>query len=156
MSSSDNALVTNQLPVSIDFPREEDQFYPMLTDLYKRIAYSTNSKENALYYLQETATFKQYFTVDNPQKTRNVYRFTYDLVDLNGGNIAGGATVAFPHGITGISDTAIIYCGCVSTDPLYFSVMYPNVYLDSVNINFTNPLGTALTKANAVCEYLKN
>lgn len=154
--SSDNALVTNQIPMSIDFPQDDKEFFPMLTDVYKRLASATNSKEDGLYPLQESATFKQYFIVDNPQMTRNVYRKTFDLIKLNGGNIAGGATVNFPHGITGLLDTAIIYCGCVSTDPRYFSVMYPYIYLDAVNIVFVNPLGTAITKANAVCEYLKN
>lgn len=155
--SSDNPLLSNQLEISIDFPPVEDKdFLNMLSLTYKRVADSMNTKEGALYLLQELATFKQYFTQGNPQINRNVYRKTFDLVNLNGGNIAGGATVNFPHGITGLSSAALIYAGCTSVDPKYFSVMYPNIYLDATNIWFVNPLGTVVTQCYAVCEYLKN
>lgn len=155
-STSDNPIQSNQLPISIEFPKVNKQFDEVLSLIYKRIADSVNTKEGALYLLQELATFKQYFIQGNPQLTRNVYRTTFDLVNLNGGNIAGGATVAFPHGITGLSSAALIYAGCTSTDPKYFTVVYPNVYLDAVNVNFINPLGTAITNCYVVAEYLKN
>lgn len=156
--SSDIPLQSNQLPISIEFPSPDDiNFNDILSLTYKRIASSVNTKEGAFYLLNENATFKQYFTRNNPQINRNVYRKTFDLIQLNGGNIGAGATIAFPHGITGLFNCAITYVGCTSTNPYYFSLMnYPTIYLDSVNINFTNPTALILTQADAVCEYLKN
>lgn len=156
--SSDPALLVNQLPISVEMPKDFEQFREIMSELYKRIANSTNTKEGALYSLQEFSNFKQYYTTTNTGVFRNVYRKVFDLVNLNGGNIGAGATVAFAHGITGLSETALIYAGCTSATPTYFSVMGPtDVWLDAVNINFTNPLGAvALTKVSAVCEYLKN
>jgi len=154
--SSDQPLVSNQLPISIEFPEEQPLFVDTLTQMYKRIADSVNRKEGSVYSIQENATFKQYPTAGNPQQFKNVYRKTFDLVNLNGGNIAGGATVNFAHGITGIVCGALIYAGCASTDPRYFTVVYPNIYLDATNVVFTNPLGSAVTQCYAVAEYLKN
>ncbi len=154
-SSSDNSQVANQLPISMDFSRQPDEFYNQITEIYKRIASSVNSRELAFYYESETATFKNYFNANNTQKRKNVYRKVFDLVSLNGVNIPAAGVVAFPHGISNLSKAALIYAGCTSTTPLYFSVMYPNIYLDAVNINFINPLGTALTSVYAVAEYLK-
>ena len=156
--SSDQALQVNQLPISIEFPKEQERFYEILTLWAKRVTNAVNSKEGGLYSLEELFDFKQYFTASNPNVFRNDYRKTFDLTGLNGGNIAGGATVSFPHNINGLFQGTLIYAGCTSVTPTYFSVMgQPTIYLDSVNINFTNPLpATALSSVIAVAEYLKN
>lgn len=156
--SSDNPLQSNQLPISIDFGlADQDHLLELLETTYKRIANAMNTKEGALYLLQEIATFKQWYTKNNPQVNRNVYRRTFDLVALNGGNIGAGATVAFNHGITTIFNTAITYVCCTSTVPEYFSVMmYPYVFANATQISFTNPSASALTQADFVFEYLKN
>lgn len=156
--SSDPALLVNQLPISVEFPRDSEKFLEILSELYKRIANSVNTKEGGLYTLQEFYDFKQYYTLTNTGVFRNNYRKVFDLVSLNGGNIDGGATVSFAHGITGLAFGTMVYAGCTSVTPTYFSVMgQPTIYLDANNINFTNPLGaTALTSVIAVCEYLKN
>jgi hypothetical protein len=156
-SSSDPSLQVNQLPISIDFPKDEERFLDTLSLWAKRVGNAVNTKEGSLYSLQEFFNFKQYYTVGDPQTFRNVYRKCFDLVDLNGGNIPAGGTVSFPHGITGLFEGTMIYAGCTSTTPTYFSVMgQPTIYLDSVNINFTNPIGVPLKSVIAVCEYLKN
>lgn len=155
--SSDPALQVNQLPISIEFPKEQERFYEILTLWAKRVTNAVNSKEGGLYTLEELFDFKQFFTAGNPNVFRNNYRKTFDLTGLNGGNIPGGATVSFPHNITGLTQVTMVYAGCTSVTPIYFSVMYPNVYLDAVNINFTNPLpAIALSTVIAVAEYLKN
>ena len=64
--------------------------------------------------------------------------------------------VAFAHGITNLTDAILIYVSCVTTDPEYFTAVYPDVYLDATNINFTNPHASAVSSAIAVCEYTKN
>ena len=155
--SSDNSIVTNQLPISIDFPRDPELFLDQLTLLYKRIADAVNRKEGSVYPLNETSTFKQYPIANNPQKYNSVLRKVFDLISLNGGvNIAAAATVSFPHGITGITQAAIIYVGCANTVPEYFSLMYPDVYLTATNIVFTNSSAAPVTHAIAVAEYLKS
>jgi len=158
--SSDIPLQSNQISRSIDFPATEDpEFIDALTLDRKRIVDALNTKEGAFYLLNEIANFKQYYTQGNPQVNRNAYRKTFDMVNLNGGPIGGGATVTAPHGITGILDTAIIYAGCTSpADPNFnfFSVMYPYAYLTATNVVFVNPLGSIVTRCNLVAEYLKN
>lgn len=156
--SSDIPLQSNQLPISIDYPspKDEKNFINTLSLDRKRISDSMNTKTGGIYQLQEQANFNQYFTTGNPQVNRNAYRSVYDVVNLNGGNIGAGATVAFPHNINGLSYSTLIYASCTSTDPIFFTVVYPYAYLDAVNLNFTNPLGTALTSVIFVAEYLKN
>jgi hypothetical protein len=154
--SSDDPLLVNQLPLSIDFPKEQDKFREIITELYKRIANSVNTKEGGLYSLQELYNFNQFFKPNNPNQFRNVYRKVFDLIAINGGPIAGGATVTAPHNIKGLMSATNIYASCTSSTPTYFTVVYPDAYLDSVNLNFTNPLGsTTLTNVYFVAEYLK-
>jgi hypothetical protein len=154
--SSDQPLVSNQLPISIDFPRDQDQFLVEITETYKRIANVMNTKVGGLYNPTELGTFKQLAGSTTAMATRNVYRKTLDLVNITGGNIGAAAVVVVPHGISSITNTMIIYASCTSTTPTFFTVVYPYVYLDSVNVNFTNPLGVALTQCQVICEYTKN
>ena len=157
-SSSDPALEVNQLPISIEFPKEPEGFRETLSLWQKRVSNAVNTKEGGLYDIEERFSFKQYFTPAQPFTYRNVYRKCFDLVNLNGGPIAPAATVSFPHNIVGLFQAGDIKADCTSATPIYFSVMGPTViWLDMVNINFTNPLGAvALTKVIAIAEYLKN
>jgi len=153
------ALISNQLPISQEFPSEPDQFLETLTLWEKRVSSAVNSKEDGLHTVQESLSFKQYFTVQMPGVFRNVYRKCFDMVFLNGGvPIAGGATVSFPHDIIGLMFAGDIKADCTSATPTYFSVMgQPTVYLDATNVNFTNPLSSvALTDVIVIAEYLKN
>jgi|ERR1700687_187745 len=155
--SNDPAIQVNQLPISIEFPREEERFYEILTLWAKRVTNSVNSKEGGLFTLEELFDFKQYFTAGNPNTFRNDYRKTFDVTGLNGGNIAGGATVSFPHNITGLKQGTLIYATCTDVNGVTFTVVYPYFTVDAVNINFTNPEGaTDLSTVIAVAEYLKN
>ncbi len=159
MSSSSNIPgIANQVASSTELPKLEDSklFVERLEKLLKDFSSVINTKEGGLITLQELFAFKTVFTTDDPQIFRNVYRKSFDLVDLNGGNIASGATVNFAHGITDITDSILVYVSCVSTDPEYFTAVYPDVFLDNTNINFTNPHGSAVSSAIAVCEYTKN
>ena len=155
--SSDQPQIFNQLPVSIDLPKDPEQYHEVQELFMKRVSNVVNTKSGGLYSINEYGNSEQY-QVSSTQTTSNVYRKCFNLTDLNGGNIAGGATVAFAHNITGLFAATIIYAGCTSVTPTYFSVMgQPSIYLDAVNINFTNPLpATALTRVFAVCEYTKS
>ena len=156
-SISNQPSQVNQLPIAVDVPKDPAQLQEFLTLWLKRTNDAVNSKEGALYSLQEFINFNQYFTQKNPNQFRSVYRKVFDLVNLNGGNIPGNGAVSFPHGITGLFQSTLIYAGCTTTQPHYFSTMgNVNVYLDATNVNFTNPSAAPLTACMVVAEYLKN
>lgn len=153
--SSDQPLVSDQISPYIDLPKEFPEMRNNLILYLKKLADVINKKEGSVYSLAENATFNQYPVTSNPQSTRNVYRKCFDMVDLNGGNIASGATVFFPHNITGIVQGTMITVGCASTTNQFFTVVYPDCYMDATNVYFTNPNPSAVTKATMVCEYMK-
>lgn len=88
--SSDPALQTNQLPISIDLPEDQKQLRETLTDSYKRTVDAMNYKIGGLFSLQEVADFERWFTVGKPGNTRNGYRKTFELETGN---------LTFSHGI---------------------------------------------------------
>ncbi len=174
--SSDPALLSNQLPISIDFPdTKAPEFLEMLSLIYKRTVASVNLKEGSLYPLQETANFIQYFQyfdpatfTPDPNNFRSGYRTTFDLVALNGGPIPIGNTVlaltasTTPPLIDGIliptrGDGAATIAG-----PIYvffgtdFFVRFNNTVPAAQTLIVTNNSGAALTQAYFVMEYLKN
>jgi len=158
--TNDPALQTNQLPISIEFPADPELFREILSLWQQRVSNSVNSKTGGLFTLVETFNSEQFFTAGNPNVFRNDYRKTFDITGLNGGNIAGGATVNFPHGITGLLQGTLIYATCTAVSGITFTVTYPYFTVDTAtggNINFTNPLGaTALSTVIGVAEYVKN
>lgn len=164
MFSSDLPLVSNQIPISLDFPSEPDELNLFVQMIIKRIANATNSKESGLYIPLETATFISYFTPTNTQKFRNVYRKLFDMVSLNGGNIGAGATASFAHGITGIVACTRIYGTATTTDaPVrYIPLPYVSqveteeiqIYLTPTNVVLVNGSST-LTQAYITAEFLK-
>ncbi len=156
--SFDEASLANQVVTTPNLPSVDEKklFENRLEDILRIMAQVINTKEGGLYDLSEKLCFKQVFTINDPQRFRNVYRKSFDLVDLNGGNIAGGATVAFAHNIPTIQDAIMIYVSCVTTDPEYFTAVYPDVVLDATNINFTNPHASAVSSAIAVAEFTKD
>lgn len=159
-SSSDPSLLINQVPVSLEFPEDQGKFRDNITNYLRRMADSVNSKDTGLYSLMEYYSGKQYFTnfaTSGQQNFRNVYRKMFDLVALNGGNIPAGGTVAFPHNITNLFQSAGIQANYTTNNQTYASVMgSANVNLDAVNVNFTNPEIVPLVAAYVVAEYLKN
>ena len=151
--SSDQSLLSNQLSTTVEFDKDKKEFNDVLNLQYRRIVDSVNSKEGAFYLLQELASFKQLYTTGNPQKNRNVYRLT-----INKTNVAPGALAPFAHGISSVTDPMLIYASCKSADatPILFTVVYPDIYIDTTNVYFTNPLGVNLTTVTIVLEYTKN
>ena len=154
--SSDQPMVSNQLQISMDYPENPEDLRTALTDSYKKIANVMNTKVGGLYNPTEVATYKLLAAPSPLQPNRNVYRKTLDLVTLNGGNIGAGAVVAFPHGISSVTNTLIIYASCTSTSSVFFTVVYPNVFLDATLVHFTNPLAATLSQCNVICEITKN
>lgn len=154
--SNDQPMVSNQLAISIDFPPEFDPFLTVITDTYKKIANVVNTKEGALYNPNEVATFKLLAGPTTSTPPRNVYRKVIDLVNLNGAPIGASATVNFPHGIIGITNTMLIYASCTSSTSIFFTVVHPDVFVDATTVTFTNPLAVTLTQAIAIIEIVKS
>lgn len=154
--TNDQPIQTAQLPISIEFSTDPKKNQEILSLNNQRISTTVNGKTGGLHSLVELANSNQFFNQANTQSFRNVYRKCFDMVNLNGGNIAGGATVTFPHNINGLKFSALIYASCTSVTPEYFTVVYPNAKLSSTNVTFTNPLpATAISSCYVVAEYLK-
>ena len=152
--SSNQPLVSNQLPISIEFPLEQGRLVETITDTYKRTVSAINTKADGLYTLNETASFKQYFS-SQPNFFRSGYRYVYDVVSENGGNIGAGSTVIFPTGIAGMTMLTDIYGTAKTSGNKFFGINYPDVYIQGTNVVFTNPEPSILTQAQIVLEYLK-
>lgn len=164
-SSSDNALLQNQLPISLDVNQNEQGFDSILQLYLRRVANAVNTKESGFYLLQETGSFERWYQLNNPQQTRNGYRLTIDLVALNGGNPIPIGPTTFPlnastqpTAINGYLYPVQGFGGAVSAGVSYF-LNDPEIYVrfnDSTNmITITNSLGSTLTWCVYVFEYLK-
>lgn len=166
--SSDQPLLSNQLPISVELPRDNnDLLVETLELLYKRIANSTNSKVGGLYNLVENAAFQQYFS---PQATvtatgnafayRDVYRKTFEI-----GAIAAGATLTTAHGITGLVALTNVYGAVVTNVVDYRAIPYVSatavntqisVRVDGTNFIIVNGAAApAITSGSLVIEFLK-
>ena len=160
--SSDNSQIVNQLPISIDFSRKQEEFLDQLTLLYKHIANSVNTRELGFYYPEETATFQEYFKPNNPQGRRNVYR---KVIDFGALPAAGSSSVA--HSISFDSNYSITRLYGASSDtaglnyiPLPYAspTLVNNIELSLDSTNVTITVGTdrsAFTTTYVVIEYMK-
>lgn len=164
--SSNQALNTNQLPVSLDVNPGDKEFGSILLLYLRRVANAVNTKESGLFLLQENASFEQWYQTGNPQQNRNGYRITADLVSLKGGNIPIGSTSLVlssstqPQNISGYLYPVQGFGGAVDTTGLSYFLNDPNIYVryqGSTNtIVIQNNSGNALTWCVYVLEYLKN
>jgi hypothetical protein len=164
--SSDNALNTNQLPISLDVNPEDKDFDAILLLYLRRVANAVNTKTSGLFLLQENANFQQWFQTANPGQNRNAYRITADLVALNGGNIPTGSTslvlttTTQPMAIKGYLYPVQGFGGANDTTGISYFLNDPDIYVrynNSTNtIIIQNNSGSALTWCVWVMEYLKN
>lgn len=73
--------VSNQLPISSDFPIKDKELKQMVDDTYSRIVTAVNTKIGGLYQPIETATFQEFY-ITNTQSSQDVYRTTIDFGPL--------------------------------------------------------------------------
>lgn len=162
--SSDIPLQSNQLPISIDFPNPQEKvFLDVLTNTYKRIANSVNTREGSLYLLEEQATFQQYFTAGDPQRNRNTYRMVVDF-----GALPDTGPKPIPHNINFDSNFTTTRIYASATDPValeYIPIPYASPTLTEnieLSLNATHVIITtgsnrsAFTRCTVVIEYMKN
>jgi len=164
--SSDNALNTNQLPISLDVNPDDEEFENILLLYLRRVANAVNTKTSGLFLLQENANFQQWFQIGNPQQNRSAYRLTSDLVALNAGNIPIGTTSIVltsstqPMAINGYLYPVQGFGGAKDTTGLSYFLNDPDIYVrynSSTNtIIIQNNTANALTWCVWVMEYLKN
>lgn len=169
--SSDNPLMSNQLPLSIELPEDKIEFNTYLTQLLRMSSNAVNTKEGALYMPQELATFQQYFSAD-PLVTRNVYRKVVDCGTLPAPVFPATFGIkTIPHGINfGTSPTQC------STTRIYGSATDPvglifiplplgspvagasiEVYLTATDVVIVTGVNrTNFTRCTVVIEYTKN
>lgn len=96
-STNEQSLLINQLPISMEMPKDPEQFREVTSLFFKRIVDAVNKKEGSLYYPQELGNFQVYFTIGAPYVFRNVYRMT-----VNFGALPNATTKSVAHGIQGI------------------------------------------------------
>lgn len=168
-SNSDPALLINQLPLSIEFPKDQDKFIEQLTLVYKRIVNTVNTKEGGLYSSQEFFSNQQYSLTD-PSTFKNVYRKCFDMTLVAGIStpINTGMTRTITHGISGIVQAVHIYGAAKNSDPTPKFIPLPyvsastltdqvQIYATSTDIVLVNGSSqTTLTQATIVLEFLKN
>jgi len=154
--SSNQPLVTTQLPISIDFPPEFDEFHETITDVYKRIVSAVNTKQDGYYLSQETGNFQRYFITTNPLGFRQGYRFVIDVVDFNGGNIAAGQTVNVTH-VPPFFWTMLtnIYATVTDTSGKMYAPVYPDLYTQLPVVVIKNSGALPWTQCQIVLDYLK-
>lgn len=161
--SSDNPLLSNQLPISVDFPEEQKELRESITETYKKTASTVNMKVDGSYLPEETGSFKQYFSPNDSQQNRNGYR---KLVDF--GALPNTAVKTVAHGITFDASSTLTQLYAAASDPvnlLYIPIPYASptlannieISLDATNVIITTGSNrSAFTTCYVVIEWLKN
>ncbi len=155
--SSNEPQIFNQSPLTINLPSLKDErlFLNILSSLLRGLVNNINSKEGGLYTLQEKGNSEQFYIQGNPQRFRNVYRKAFDFVQLNGANIGASASINFTHNITSLVESAGIYAHCTAVDGRRFTSVFPDVWTDSTDVYFINPIAVELSQCDVVLNYLK-
>lgn len=166
---------SSYLPPEQEFPENDGLFREILTQRERLTATILNVKENANYEKREIISAQQWFSTlaGGAIKTSYGYRLTFDLVALNGGNIANGATttISVPTDPTVGTPTTIQYAnsliplhgfGAGTNGTTYYFVNDPLLYVRYTNtsttvqsVAVTNNTGGAVTQLYWVFEYLK-
>lgn len=144
--SSDNPQITNQLETTVDFTGDKPLFLDTLTNTYRKISSTVNTKTGGLYQPTELSNSEQFFTPSNPQKQRNVYRMTVDF-----GPLPNNTTKTISHGINFTSEFALTKVYGASSDPTglqYIPLPYVSVAGNSIELLITSSTVTIITNSN--------
>jgi len=159
--SSDQPLTSNQLPISLEIPPDQEGFQEISSLFLKRVANIMNTKQGGLYDTQEVADFQQFFT-NTPFQFRPGYRQVYNI-----GAIAKGTTFTFPANISDLYQFTNMYGTCVTDIPDSRPIPYSSVNAVTENISLRYNSGTTnleisvgatspnIVSALIIVEYLK-
>lgn len=158
MSFSNNIpALQNQLPLSIELPKDLENLRTELNDIYQSIASATNNKVGGLYVPQEKINSEQYFVSTDPQSFKIVYRMVVDF-----GTLPNTATKSVAHNIPNWdSNFRLTSSWGAATDPTGLQALpIPNaditLRIDATNVNVTTISNlTAYTSTTIVIEYTK-
>ena len=159
--SNDNTSIINQLPITIDFGGEENFKDGLMTHL-KKVSQVVNTKTGGLHVPNEKTNGDQYFTENNPQKFRNVYRVTVDF-----GYLPNNTTASVAHGINFNNQFSTVKIYGSASDQgnlLYLPLPYPSatnaniieLSLDATNVIIKTGANRSSYYATVDIEYLKN
>ena len=160
---------SSYLPVEFDLPIEPESQRQFLNKRERLTASILNVKTNGNYEQRELLSADQWFTsiINGVTVGKFGFRFTFDLVSLNGGPIPPGVTnialaaVVPPISILGITNPLPSYGSGTIAGPIYvftgtdFNVQFNNTVPAAQVITITNNTGTNLTQCYWVFQYLK-
>jgi len=160
---------TNSLEVplneNVSFPKEWENFLPIITRFYRDVARKVNDKDRAYYTDEEIVNSQKFYDDTNRQSFHNLYRKVIDCGALPN---AGTKTVA--HNIAGINNnwmftriygTAREPAGAALRP---FFIPLPNagpsyqveLMVDTTNVNITTAVNlSAFTQSYVILEYWK-
>lgn len=153
--------VSFRVPENITFSRDFNQFLLQFTDIYQKLAVSSNAKDIALYEVDQEILNGQTFSGANPQTKVAIYRkcFAFNI-------IAPGATLNIAHGIIGINRVTRVYGTCITALPEDRPIPYSDTIAitNQISIRRNGPniivvngaTAPAITSGRVIMEYAKN
>ena len=169
MTFSPSSAFNNYVPNDLVIPTDLDEMNLILTDYFRYIVDSLNSKEIGIFNEQEFADGQIWFNAANVQQPRYGLRKV-----INFGVLPNAANKAVAHGINVTANTSFTHIYATATNPTavfpaIFSVPIPYVnvaipgddiqlYVDATNVNIQTSTAnwTAFTTCYVVLEYLQN
>ncbi len=161
MTFAPQSSLTPFIPIFQEFPVQNvEEMKRVLTKMYTDVSQGVNLRESGAYELTELMTGQRFFTSNNNQTKRFVYRKVIDT-----GAIAAGVTANIAHGIAPLAYCVNIY-GVVQTvtpdwRPVpYIGVAandYISVRVTAANVVIANGAGAPnIVNGAIILEYLKN
>lgn len=158
-TSAPSNSVSFRVIENITFSKDFNQFLLQFTDVYQKLAVSSNAKEIGLYETGIELLNGQQFSGANPQTKIQIYRKCFVF-----GAIASGATLNIPH-LTNYVDLTRFYgtySSAAMSGPLprvSATLITDQVSLDIVGANIVIVNGAtapAITRGKITMEYTKN
>jgi len=159
---------SSYLPVEFDLSEDEKLNKELIEKRQRLLATIVNVKEDANYQQSEILSAQQWFSsaASGVIKTKYGYRFSFDLVALNGGPIGASAQIKLWLASPPIIISNIVApthgFGAATAGSTYYFIPSVDIDIDFDNsnpsqqiINVTNSLGSNLTQCYFVFEYLK-
>jgi hypothetical protein len=162
-TSAPTNSISFRVQENVTFSKDFGQFLLQLTDLYQKLAVSTNAKDIADYENIELINGQQFFGVYgsiDPQKKIQIYRKCFAF-----GSINAGATLNIAHGVT-LTQLTRLYGTCYTKVGDYRPIprvsattATQQIQIDATTTNIVIVNGAAapiIEYGLVVMEYMKN